>query len=133
MARPKGSKNSFHAWHDEMLRKDDTHKFTKKIYVNTAGRSRARPYTAMETLLSKAGKIVAAVLKFTKSHAESLAIANRVKKVRNVFGSPRLKVLWTDDPKGEEGPIYEVFGDELNEGTTPFEKVSELPKVQMKR
>ena len=43
------------------------------------------------------------------------------------------RLVWTDDPKGEEGPMYEVFGEELRNGTTPFEKISSLPKARLKR
>ena len=48
--------NSFQAWHDEGMTVDDTHKITKKIFVNTSGRSRVCPFTAMMTVLNKTGK-----------------------------------------------------------------------------
>ena len=37
--REKYMQNSFQAWHDEGMSIDDTHKLTKKIFVNTTGRS----------------------------------------------------------------------------------------------
>lgn len=124
--------NSFAAWHDDGLSMDDTHKITKRVYINTSGRSRARPYTALQTVLAKSKKIVAAAFKFTKSHAEALAVAKKLKTCRDFVEAPPLKVLWTDDPKGEEGPMREVFGEELLLGTTPFEKVGSLPKIDLK-
>lgn len=47
---------------------DDTHKITKKVFVNTTGRTRVRPFTAVMTILNKMGKIVSSRYKYTKSH-----------------------------------------------------------------
>ena len=39
-AREKYVQNSFQAWHDDGMTVDDTHKITKKVFVNTSGRTR---------------------------------------------------------------------------------------------
>ena len=44
---------SFQAWHDDGMTVDDTHKITKKVFVNTSGKSRVRPFTAVMTVLNK--------------------------------------------------------------------------------
>ena len=81
---------SFQAWHDEGMSVDDTHKLTKKIFVNTSGRSRVSPFTAAQTNLSKIGKIVASRFKFTKSHTEVKAIVAGIKDSREKNGAPPL-------------------------------------------
>jgi hypothetical protein len=70
---------SFQVWHDEGMSIDNTHKLTKKIFVNTSGQSHVSPFTAAQTNLSKIGKIVASRFKNTKSHSEVKAIVAGIK------------------------------------------------------
>ena len=50
---------------------DDTHKITKKVFVNTTGKTQVRPFTAVMTVLNKLGKIVSSRYKYSKGHNET--------------------------------------------------------------
>ena len=121
------NQKSFAAWHDEGLRADDTFKICKKVFVTTSARKRVKPYSALLTLLSKQGKIVAAVWKMSMSHDTNRRILQEVKAARDHVGAPPLKLLLTDNPVGEQAPYYEVFP-ELHEGTVT---ATSLPMIEV--
>ena len=122
---------SFQAWHDEGMSIDDTHKLTKKIFVNTSGRSRVSPFTATQTNLSKIGKIIASRFKFTKSHAEVKAIVAGIKDSREKTSAPPLAYLAFDNPEGDGEPYEEAWGNDIGRGVVPFEKCGGLPRLEL--
>ena len=127
-SREKYIKNSFQAWHDDGMTVDDTHKITKKVFVNTTGKTRVRPFTAVMTVLNKLGKIVSSRYKYSKGHNETKAILLGIKEIRDHQNTGPLKYLSLDNPVGDAPPFNEVFK-ELEEGTTPYKKSGSLPKM----
>jgi hypothetical protein len=100
----------FQAWHDKGMSIDDTHKQTKKIFVNTSGRSCVSPFTAAQTNLSKIGKIVASRFKYyTKSHTEVKAIVAGIKDSHEKTNAPPLDYLAFDHPEGDGEPYEEAW------------------------
>ncbi|CAJ1956291.1 unnamed protein product [Cylindrotheca closterium] len=121
------NQNLFAAWQDEGLRADDTFKICKKVHVTTSGKKRVKPFAGLLTLLSQKGKIVAAVFKSSMSHDTNTCILQEVKKARDYVGAPRLRLLQTDNPVGEQAPYYTIFP-ELKEGIVAR---SSLPSIEI--
>ena len=122
--------NSFQAWHDDGMTVDDTHKITKFFFVNTSGRSRVRPFTAMMTVLNKTGKIVSARFKYTKNHEETESILKGIRRIRDLHNVGPLKHLSLDDPAGDMGPFNNIFP-ELKDGTIPYVESGTLPRLKL--
>jgi hypothetical protein len=47
--------------YDDGLAVDDTFKFSGKVFANTSGKSRIKPFGASMTVLSRRGKVVVSV------------------------------------------------------------------------
>ena len=89
------------------------------------------PFTAAQTNLSKVGKIVASRFKFTKSHTEVRAIVSGIKDSREKTNAPPLDYLAFDNPEGDSDPYEEVWGNKIQRGIVPFEKVGSLPRLEL--
>jgi hypothetical protein len=119
--------SSFQAWNDEGMSADDMHKFMKKLFVNTSGRSRVQLFTAMLTIMAKVGKLICGRFKFTKSHDEVTTILEGLKTTREDMGAPDLKWLTVDNPEGDRAPYEQVFSEGLLQDLLLFGADSDLP------
>ena len=122
--------NLFQVWHDDGMTIDDTHKITKKIFVNTSRKSRVHPFTAMMTVLNKTGKVVSACFKYTKNHEETESILNRIRRIRELHNVGPLKHLSLYDPTGDIAPFNNLFP-ELKNGITPYVESGTLPQMKL--
>jgi len=121
------NQNSFAAWHDDGLSADDTFKIAKKVHVTTSGKQRVQAMSSVLTLLAQCGKIVASIWKMGMSHEVNTNILEGIKIAREYVDAPALKLLQTDNPKGEEKPYYDMFPS-LRQGTT---KSTSLPAIKI--
>jgi hypothetical protein len=121
----------FQAWHDKGMSIDDTHKLTKKIFVNTSGRSCVSPFTAAQTNLSKIGKIVASRFKYTKSHPKVKAIVAGIKDSCEKTNVPPLDYLALNNPEGNGEPYEEAWGKDLGRGVVSYENNGSLPRLEL--
>ena len=96
---------SFQAWHDDGMTVDDTHKIKKKVFVNTTGRTRVRPFTAVMTILNEMWEIVSSRYKYTKSHEETKIFLEVISDVRLHHGIEPLKYVSLDNPEGDVHPF----------------------------
>lgn len=109
---------------------DDTHKITKKIFVNTSGKTQVCPFTAVMTVLNKLGNIVSSQYKYSKGHNETRSILLSIKEIRDHQNTGPLNYLSLDNPAGDYQSFNEIFK-ELEEGTTPHIESGSLPKMHI--
>ena len=98
--------------------------------MNTSGRTRVRPFTAVMTVLNKLGKIVSSRYKFSKGQDETTSILEGIRDVRKEHNVGPLKYLSLDNPLVDGIPFHNVFS-ELKSGTSSYNKTGSLPMMHI--